>query len=335
MSTKEDFSFVLNEEEYSLSTKTEKENIIIESKKKEDNVPFGYQLISDLEKLKKENKIFEICVSNDEVKSVLDYIASKKENIEAELENETMKITFNFEVLSLKRKIELNLKEKIYSEKGMIKYLKNKSNLFQKENKQLKDQLKDQFKDIIISNNLSFEETKINSVSSLIKNEKEYNLIKSGIKDLNNKKVELKLLYKASKDGDSPEIFHSKCDGKGPTITIFKTKNNYIFGGYTDVSWDSESKNRPGKNTFLFSFNNMKIYPGVNGGSIFCHKNVGPRFSYALGADKDFLKEEQNNQTEYQNMKKNWENFEKEYELTGEKIYYLTEIEVFHLEFKN
>ena len=327
----------MNEEEYSLSTKAEKENIIIESKKKEDNVPFGYQLISNLEKLKKENKIFEICVSNDEVKSVLDYIASKKENIEAELENETMKITFNFEVLSLKKKIELHLKGKIISDMEMIKYfnyLKNENNLLQKKNKQLNDQ----FKDIIISNNLSFEETKINSVSSLIKNEKEFNLIKSGIKDLNNKKVELKLLYKASKDGDSPEIFHSKCDGKGPTITIFKTKNNYIFGGYTDVSWDSESKeskNRPGKNTFLFSFNNMKIYPGVNGGSIFCHKNVGPRFSYALGADKDFLKEEQNNQTEYQNVKKHWENFEKEYELTGEKIYYLTEIEVFHLEFKN
>ena len=37
-------------------------------------------------------------------------------------------------------------------------------------------------------------------------------------------------------DGWSVSTFHSNCDGRGPTVTIVKV-NDYIFGGYTDVSW--------------------------------------------------------------------------------------------------
>jgi hypothetical protein len=326
MSNKEEFSFVLNKIEYLISIKTEEDNIIIESKQKEGDVPFYYKFSSNFETLKKEYVVFQSFDLLAQAKQFLLGIAEKKENIELEFESEkTMKITFIHEFPGkIIQYLKFNLQRKITSETKMIEYLENKNDLLIKE-----------IKDIIKSNNLSFEESKINIMSSLIKNDKEFNLIKSGIKDLNNKKVKLKLLYKASEDGDSPEIFHSKCDKKGPTITIFKTKKNYTFGGYTDKSWDSSSKNSGGNNIFLFSLNNKKIYPGANGGSIFCHENVGPRFSYALGANYNFLNEEQNNQTEYQNMKKKWENFEKEYELTGEKTYYLTEIEVFHLEFKN
>ena len=42
--------------------------------------------------------------------------------------------------------------------------------------------------------------------------------------------------WRAKTDGWAASTFHSNCDGKGPTVTIIKV-NNYIFGGYTDVSW--------------------------------------------------------------------------------------------------
>ena len=60
--------------------------------------------------------------------------------------------------------------------------------------------------------------------SELIENENQFNLVKSGIKNLNSKKLKLKLIYKASRDGDTPENFHLKCDGISPTISIFKKK---------------------------------------------------------------------------------------------------------------
>ena len=45
--------------------------------------------------------------------------------------------------------------------------------------------------------------------------------------------------WHAKTDGWALSTFHSNCDGKGPTVTI-KQVGNYIFGGYTDVSWFSK-----------------------------------------------------------------------------------------------
>ena len=42
--------------------------------------------------------------------------------------------------------------------------------------------------------------------------------------------------WHASEDGWAGSTFHSRCDGKGPTVTIVRV-GKYIFGGYTSVSW--------------------------------------------------------------------------------------------------
>ena len=78
----------------------------------------------------------------------------------------------------------------------------------------------------------------------------------------------------------------------------------------------------------------MKIYPGKNGGIIYCEKSHGPWFGYALGAyEKKILKKEQTNQKEFDTFKEHWNNIDKEYELNnGKKNYFIKEIEVFHLE---
>ena len=45
-----------------------------------------------------------------------------------------------------------------------------------------------------------------------------------------------KLCWRASVDGWAARTFHSRCDGKGPTVTIIRV-GKYIFGGYTSSSW--------------------------------------------------------------------------------------------------
>ena len=47
------------------------------------------------------------------------------------------------------------------------------------------------------------------------------------------------LIYRASRDGWNSSNFHSLCDNKGPTVTVVKS-GNYIFGGYTEQSWDGK-----------------------------------------------------------------------------------------------
>jgi hypothetical protein len=50
-----------------------------------------------------------------------------------------------------------------------------------------------------------------------------------------------RLLYRGSRDGFSPATFHQCCDGHGNTLTIVKSTNDSIFGGYTPRSWNSEN----------------------------------------------------------------------------------------------
>ena len=47
---------------------------------------------------------------------------------------------------------------------------------------------------------------------------------------------EWRLLFRASRDGFADSAFHTKCDNKGPTITVGKSGAN-IFGGFTEKPW--------------------------------------------------------------------------------------------------
>ena len=49
---------------------------------------------------------------------------------------------------------------------------------------------------------------------------------------------EWRLLFRASRDGFAASAFHSKCDNKGPTVTVVKSGTN-IFGGFTEKPWTS------------------------------------------------------------------------------------------------
>ena len=44
------------------------------------------------------------------------------------------------------------------------------------------------------------------------------------------------MLYRGSRDGFTYKAFHDRCDGKGPTISLFKLKHNGdCIGGYTSA----------------------------------------------------------------------------------------------------
>ena len=70
------------------------------------------------------------------------------------------------------------------------------------------------------------------------------------------------LLYQISKDGASPITFHEKCNNKGPTITIIKTDDGHIFGGYNPISWINEAMYNECDDSFIFSLSDgMTIKP--------------------------------------------------------------------------
>ena len=102
-----------------------------------------------------------------------------------------------------------------------------------------------------------------------------------------------KLLYRASRDGFGASDFHGKCDNQPRTLTIVKTPNGCIFGGYTAVSWDSESIYKVDLAAFIFSLINPSSIPqlipiredDVYLRSIGCYDDFGPVF----GGGHDFI----------------------------------------------
>ena len=95
------------------------------------------------------------------------------------------------------------------------------------------------------------------------------------------------LLYRLTRDGDSPQAFHSRCDSKGTTITFIKNySNGYRFGGYTTVPWGGDNNYKRDPKAFVFSLNYKKKFPLKNTNDSYAvghYNNYGPIF----GGDTD------------------------------------------------
>jgi hypothetical protein len=96
------------------------------------------------------------------------------------------------------------------------------------------------------------------------------------------------LLYRGSRDGFEPRDFHSRCDGKSPTLTIYKAKeSSFIFGGYTTGVWHQSNSHISDSKAFLFSLTNkdnepckMNIDPNKSKSAIIGGIEYGPSFGY-------------------------------------------------------
>ena len=75
------------------------------------------------------------------------------------------------------------------------------------------------------------------------------------------KEQQWSLIYKASRDGFDAAAFHRLCDNHGPTMTIIKSKNNYLFGGYTAAPWTSDGSYKEDRTAFLFTLTNPHDIP--------------------------------------------------------------------------
>ena len=118
------------------------------------------------------------------------------------------------------------------------------------------------------------------------------------------KKSTFQLLYQASRDGFDNKIFHSKCDGVGSTLTVIKSQNSNIFGGYTSADWSpfyfqiyfDEGLHKSDPTAFLFSLVNsynisvkMDVSESESGRAIFAYTGYNIAFGggYDLACSAD------------------------------------------------
>lgn len=97
--------------------------------------------------------------------------------------------------------------------------------------------------------------------SSIIKSIEEKNKLIEWI-SAEGKIKNIKLIYRATVDGDTSKNFFSKIKQKGPIISIVETSDEKRFGGFTKVDWKDCSYNGKieDKNAFLFSLDKKNKY---------------------------------------------------------------------------
>ena len=164
-------------------------------------------------------------------------------------------------------------------------------------------------------------------IGDIIKTNEQMNLICDWID--REKAFKFKLLYKGTIDGDTQEIFHKRCDNKGPTISIIESIDGQIFGGYASKSWDKNKGDIPDPNSFLFNVNNKRKYSVSNnkgrvGNSYICR--FGANIFYELKINDNFLLNGGNCENgEGYNFKK--------YELSGGKSSFsIKELEIYKVD---
>ncbi|WAQ98810.1 hypothetical protein MAR_023183 [Mya arenaria] len=63
------------------------------------------------------------------------------------------------------------------------------------------------------------------------------------------------LLYSISRDACDPDIFHQRCDNKGPTVTMLYNLKGSVFGFYSCIDWKSEGNWKADRKHFLIQLN--------------------------------------------------------------------------------
>ena len=172
--------------------------------------------------------------------------------------------------------------------------------------------------------------------SKIINKKEEIELLAKRLtsKGLQNKDVIFNLLYRASRDGDAPKIYHNKCDGKAKTICLIQTIKGCIFGGYTEVMISSNGSDYKDHNSFVFSINKMKIYENMKKEDVaVCHSsNWGPIFRNDAFAvwNKNFFSYNQHRVGT--KASSNFGSMDLDYEFNnGEKYFSIKELEVFEI----
>jgi len=176
-------------------------------------------------------------------------------------------------------------------------------------------------------------------IDSLILNKNDkYEFIIKALENRNHKIKESKLIYRATRDGDSIDNFFNKCNEIKNIILILKSNNNCIFGGFTKIGFKKQYNNAEtfkDDEAFVFLLNANKIYPVIKGKEATrCCNCCCPQFYketiYLYG---NFLTNFKN----FVNPKRNdyYQGFTDDYELNnGKRNFSVEELEIYQLIFE-
>ena len=260
-----------------------------------------------------------------------------KDKYELIKEENHLVINIDIEVNFKKSVISLILEKKEIQIEDLTKSMFKMACRFIKENNGLKDEI------IFLKEKINNMEEKINFMYEYIKNKEGYSdRVLQKCKLINEKQIEIiqnwispkkyfkcKLLYDAKENGDKVSTYHSLCDNKGATLTIFSTNDNLILGGYLSVSFNENSGWIHDENAFLFSINPNEKYPSLDATYTFYGgKDRGPTFGgYNIEIFDNFL----NNDKNKYNMNRVTFDFNKKHKNSKDHYFKVNDLQVYQV----
>jgi hypothetical protein len=95
-------------------------------------------------------------------------------------------------------------------------------------------------------------------------------------------------LWRGSRDGFTAQEFHRRCDSHANTLTLISDTDGNIFGGFTPLPWECDSKCKcdDSLQSFVFTLKNPHNVPPRKSSlkaackrfAMCCHTEDGPRF---------------------------------------------------------
>ena len=226
-------------------------------------------------------------ISNNQLKELFDVNNNKKTNNSKITENEKNNTPTTPNTKKCDNKNQNNLlinKKRLRSNeiKNKIIYEDNIPSLPSSEENKSQNESTDSCVTKLYKNIISlpeFQPDTLSKESKILDSYDEEDLIENAISTITKNK-KYRLLFRASRDGDKANTFHSLCDKYSNLIILIKTKKGARFGGYTSSKFRSSAHLKFDNNAFLFSLDNKKVFNIIPGEyAIYCYDNTGPCFS--------------------------------------------------------
>ncbi|TNV79789.1 hypothetical protein FGO68_gene7221 [Halteria grandinella] len=102
--------------------------------------------------------------------------------------------------------------------------------------------------------------------SLIIDDEEKFNKIQSFLVQAGRHQRQLRLVYRGSLNSFEASVFHENCDFKTNTLTIVKTVEGKIFGGFIKKNWKGDGLYKSDPNSWLFNIDAPNIFQVKLGG---------------------------------------------------------------------
>ena len=292
-------------------------------------------------------KGFRVCETIKEAYEILQEILEAKKSTIKMKENNSVILIIEIGLPGGKtQKAELSLNKKEINKDILVEELIKKVNILEEENKKLKEEIneiKEWKKKIEKLFQYEIKKKVTGFESNIIDNSEHLkfliNRLINNDSSLKEKNINFNLLYRATRDGDNFNDFHSRVDNKNSTLTIIKTNLGCKFGVFLEVPFKLTGNSIVDDKSFIFSLDLKKIYNSKSGTVTLNDDNSKQGMLLNLCCQPiliyiNFLSNSKSFINTASNSNKNYSGFEKDYELNNNKGYFqVVEMETFQINF--